>query len=57
MTQQNWSKNVDFNDREFLQPVSLRELQELIRSYRKIRARGTAHCFNEIANTSSYTMK
>ena len=57
MTQQNWSKNVDFNDREFLQPVSLRELQELIRSYRKIRARGTAHCFNEIANTSSYAIK
>jgi xylitol oxidase len=56
MTQQNWSKNVDFNDREFLQPVSLRELQELIRSYRKIRARGTAHCFNEIANTSSYAI-
>lgn len=56
MTQQNWSKNVDFNDREFLQPVLLRELQELIRSYRKIRARGTAHCFNEIANTSSYAI-
>ena len=53
MTQQNWSKNVNFNNREFLQPVSLDELQELIRSHQKIRARGTAHCFNEIANTSS----
>jgi xylitol oxidase len=56
MTQRNWSKNVDFNDREFLQPVSLDELQEMIRSHPKMRARGTAHCFNEIANTSSYAV-
>ena len=53
---QNWSKNVDFNDRGYLQPDSLTELQELIRSNAKIRARGTAHCFNEIANTSSYAI-
>ena len=53
---QNWSKNVDFNDRGYLQPDSLSELQELIRSNAKIRARGTAHCFNEIANTSSYAI-
>jgi xylitol oxidase len=53
---QNWSKNVDFNDRAFLQPESLVELQELVRSNAKIRARGTAHCFNEIANTSSYAI-
>jgi len=53
---QNWSKNVDFNDRAFLQPESLTELQELVRSNQKIRARGTAHCFNEIANTSSYAI-
>ena len=50
---QNWSKNVDFNDRAFLQPESLAALQELVRSNAKLRARGTAHCFNEIANTSS----
>jgi len=53
---QNWSKNVDFNDRAFLQPESLSELQELVRSNAKLRARGTAHCFNEIANTSSYAI-
>ena len=53
---QNWSKNVDFNDRGYLQPESLAELQELVRSNAKIRARGTAHCFNEIANTSSYAI-
>ena len=53
---QNWSKNVEFNDRGYFQPESLIELQELVRSNQKIRARGTAHCFNEIANTSSYAI-
>jgi len=53
---QNWSKNVDFNERAFLQPVSIAELQELVRTHQKIRARGTAHCFNEIANTSSFAI-
>jgi xylitol oxidase len=53
---QNWSKNVDFNDRAYLQPESIVELQELVRTHPKIRARGTAHCFNEIANTSSYAI-
>jgi xylitol oxidase len=53
---QNWSKNVDFNDRGYFQPETLVDLQELVRSNQKIRARGTAHCFNEIANTSSYAI-
>jgi xylitol oxidase len=53
---QNWSKNVDFNDKSYLQPTSLAELQELIRTNPKVRARGTAHCFNEIANTSSMAL-
>jgi xylitol oxidase len=53
---QNWSKNVEFNDKSYLQPTSLAELQELIRTNPKVRARGTAHCFNEIANTSSVAL-
>lgn len=56
MTSQNWSKNVDFNDRGYLQPESLSELQELVRTNQKIRARGSAHCFNDIADTSSYAI-
>jgi xylitol oxidase len=39
-----------------LQPETLAELQELVRGNAKLRARGTAHCFNEIANTSSYAI-
>jgi len=53
---QNWSKNVDFNDKSYLQPTSLAELQELIRTNPKVRARGTAHCFNDIADTSSFAI-
>ena len=56
MKQQNWSKNVEFNDRAYFQPDSLTALQDLVRGNQKIRARGTAHCFNEIANTSSYAI-
>lgn len=50
---QNWSKNIDFNDRELFLPKSLSELQGIIKSSQKIRVRGSAHSFNEIANTSS----
>lgn len=53
---QNWSKNIAFNDRGYFQPESLAELQELVRSNQKIRVRGTAHCFNDIADTSSYAV-
>lgn len=50
---QNWSKNIDFNERQYFQPESLAELQELVRAHPKIRARGTAHCFNDIADINS----
>jgi len=53
---QNWSKNIDFNDRQYFQPETLAELQEIVRTHPKIRARGSAHSFNEIANTSSYSI-
>ena len=53
---QNWSKNIDFNDRQYFQPETLTELQELVRTHPKIRARGSAHSFNEIANTSSFSI-
>lgn len=50
---QNWSKNIDFNERQYFEPESLAELQELVSTHPKIRARGTAHCFNDIADTNS----
>ena len=47
----NWSGNVEFQDLAYLEPNSLRELQEVIRENERIRVRGTAHCFNQIADT------
>jgi xylitol oxidase len=49
---QNWSKNIDFSEKAYLQPQSLSELQNMIRSNVKIRARGSAHSFNQIANSN-----
>lgn len=53
---QNWSKNIDFGEKAYLQPQSLAELQEMVRSHSKIRARGSAHSFNEIANTDNFAI-
>ena len=53
---QNWSKNIDFGEKAYLQPQSLAELQEMVRSQTKIRARGSAHSFNEIANSDDYAI-
>ena len=53
---QNWSKNIDFGEKAYLQPQSLSELQEMVRSHTNIRARGSAHSFNEIANTDQYAI-
>jgi xylitol oxidase len=49
----NWSGTVNFRDSEFASPSSIAEIQSLVASSAKIRARGSAHCFNEIADTSA----
>jgi alditol oxidase len=49
----NWSGTVNFRDSEFASPSSMAEIQSLVASNAKIRARGSAHCFNEIADTSA----
>jgi xylitol oxidase len=49
----NWSGTVNFRDSEFASPSSIAEVQSIIAGSAKIRARGSAHCFNEIADTSA----
>jgi alditol oxidase len=49
----NWSGTVNFRDSEFASPSSIAEIQSLVARSAKIRARGSAHCFNEIADTSA----
>ncbi len=49
----NWSGTVNFRDSEFASPSSIAEVQSLVASSANIRARGSAHCVNEIADTSA----
>lgn len=49
----NWAGNVNFHDSETLYPESVSQLQQLVARSSKIRARGSAHCFNSIADTDS----
>ena len=48
----NWSGTVTFRDLATVGPVSLNQLQSLVSDNSKVRARGSAHCFNAIADTS-----
>lgn len=49
----NWSGTVSFQDSNFAEPTSIGELQEIILVSPKVRARGSAHCFNAIADTTA----
>jgi xylitol oxidase len=47
----NWATNITFHDRLTLHPSCIEELQEIVRTNPKVRLRGSAHCFNAIADT------
>jgi xylitol oxidase len=49
----NWSGTVTFQDSKTLAPKSVDELAKIVASEPKIRARGSAHCFNAMADTSA----
>lgn len=51
MAKQNWATNINFHDAQTLHPKSIGELAEVVSNSEKIRARGSAHCFNTIADT------
>jgi alditol oxidase len=48
----NWAGNVTFGARHFLRPSSISELQHLVAHGRQVRALGTGHSFNALADTS-----
>lgn len=52
----NWSGTVTFRDASTQSPESIQDLQSIVSSSAKIRARGSAHCFNEIADTSATSL-
>jgi xylitol oxidase len=49
----NWSGTVTFQDSRSHSPATVDELAKIVAKEGKIRARGSAHCFNAIADTSA----
>lgn len=49
--ERNWAKNVTFGARRLLTPTSVEELRDIVGSSTELRALGTRHSFNEIADT------
>ena len=52
MAMRNWSEHVEFSAASFAEPGTLGDLQALVASSDRIRALGTAHSFNDIADTT-----
>jgi len=48
----NWAGNVTFNAQRLFRPTSVEQLQHLVAGSPRIRAVGTGHSFNRIADTS-----
>ena len=47
----NWAGNFIFSTRNLYHPHSVTEVQDLIKKYPKVKALGTRHCFNRIADS------
>ncbi len=47
----NWAGNHTYRARRVVEPRSISELQEIVRSSRALRALGSRHSFNDIADT------
>jgi len=52
----NWSGTVTFQDSKTLAPKSVDELAKIVATEAKIRARGSAHCFNAMADTNAVSV-
>jgi xylitol oxidase len=48
----NWARNVRFRAEQLHRPSSIAELQQLVSKSARVRALGTGHSFNEIADTT-----
>lgn len=48
----NWAGNIAFRARRLHRPGSIGELQQIVGSAEKVRALGTGHCFNHIADST-----
>jgi alditol oxidase len=51
VTRTNWAGNVTFSARELHRPTGLAQLRELVAGHDRVKALGTGHSFNRIADT------
>ena len=56
MAQTNWAGNLTYGAKTLLTPGSVEEAQEGVRAASKLRALGSRHCFNTIADTPATQM-
>ncbi|MFE4230622.1 FAD-binding protein [Arthrobacter sp. NPDC056886] len=52
VTERNWAGNYGYQAQQIAHPASVAELQELVAGAGKVRALGSRHSFNDIADTS-----
>ncbi len=48
----NWSGNLHYSTDKVFQPASVADVQDAVRSVPSVRALGTRHCFNDIADSA-----
>ena len=47
----NWAENFEYSTSHVFEPKSVDQVRETVRSHRKLKALGTRHCFNRIADS------
>ncbi|WKN30150.1 D-arabinono-1,4-lactone oxidase [Porifericola rhodea] len=53
-TRKNWAGNLTYSTKQLYQPETVPALQEVVRKHKKVKAVGTRHCFNRIADSEFY---
>jgi xylitol oxidase len=51
-TRRNWAGNIDFSSDNLYEPATIDELRSIIQSHDRIKAQGTCHSFNTIADSN-----
>ena len=49
----NWAGNFTYSTSNVLEPATVEEIQEIVKTSAKLRALGTRHCFNRIADSDA----
>jgi xylitol oxidase len=52
----NWAGNLEYGTSDVSYPKSTEEVQELVKKFEKVKALGTRHCFNDIADSKHHLL-